>query len=309
LWIGVRKATSAEFDWAISQVGYDEARLGQDIEKLLSRCHLFAELNVDARVSAFLVAADAAIADMCRFIRPSDELPLHQAFLRKVGRRSTRLQRTQVFTTNYDLCFEYAASQSRFVVVDGFSHTQPQNFDGTYFSYDIVRRDRQSDSPDFIPNVIHLYKLHGSVDWRADGPRVLRDAEVRAPVLIYPRDSKYRASYAQPFVELMARFQLALRERNTALIVVGFGFNDDHLVEPMLAAIQSNVSLRITAIAPALRTSVRPMVASMAELSKRGDSRIALLSGSFEDLVGLLPDLVPETAEEQHIARIKDSVR
>ena len=50
----------------------------------------------------------------------------------------------------------------------------------------------------------------------------------------YPRYSKFESSFDQPFIELMSRFQLSLREPNTGLIVVGFGFNDHHMAEPIM---------------------------------------------------------------------------
>ncbi|MFT0172905.1 hypothetical protein ACLKMY_28535 [Paraburkholderia mimosarum] len=50
-------------------------------------------------------------------------------------------------------------------MIDGFSHASPQVVDSLYFTYDIVRRDSNPDSHDFISNVFLLYKLHGSIDW------------------------------------------------------------------------------------------------------------------------------------------------
>jgi len=39
--------------------------------------------------------------------------------MRAVGRRSAQQQRLKLFTTNYDLAFEHAASNTGFVVIDG----------------------------------------------------------------------------------------------------------------------------------------------------------------------------------------------
>jgi hypothetical protein len=38
--------------------------------------------------------------------------------------------------------------------------------------------------------------------------------------------------------------QAALREPDTAVIVSGFGFHDDHLSRPLLSAVESNMLLR-----------------------------------------------------------------
>ena len=49
----------------------------------------------------------------------------HDKFMRAVGRRSAQQQRLKLFTTNYDLAFEHAASNTGFVVIDGFEFLTP----------------------------------------------------------------------------------------------------------------------------------------------------------------------------------------
>ena len=202
----------------------------ENIELLLSRCQLLQQLQPDTNLEEFITEAEAVIVDKCRFVEKDLKLEEHEAFLRKVARRSPRLPRTKIFTTNYDLCFETAASHSQFVIIDGFSHTYPQEFDGSYFDYDIVRRDDNHDIPDYITNVFHLYKIHGSVDWAKKGNVIIKDDSAESPCIIYPRQGKYQSSYEQPFLEMMSRFQMTLRQPNIGLLIIGFGFNDLHIV-------------------------------------------------------------------------------
>lgn len=63
--------------------------------------------------------------------------------------------------------------------------------------------------------------------------------------MIYPATGKYQQSFVQPHLESMAQYLAAVREPNTCLLAVGFGFNDDHLAEPLLAAVESNPHLRL----------------------------------------------------------------
>ena len=63
--------------------------------------------------------------------------------------------------------------------------------------------------------------------------------------LIYPAKNKYQQSYIQPHLELMAQYLASLREPNTCVIVTGYGFNDDHLSEPILSAVKTNPHLRL----------------------------------------------------------------
>jgi hypothetical protein len=204
------------------------------------------------------------------------------------------------------LCFERAAQNSKFVVVDGFSHTLPQEFDSSYFSYDLVRRTGSDESPDYIPNVFHLHKLHGSVDWCRVNGQVIRCAKPKKPLLIYPRSTKFETSYEPPFIEMMGHFQSALRAPNTAVIVAGYGFADNHLTQPILSAVRSNVALRLVVVDPALTGDSPPEATDwLMDLIKAGDSRICLVSATFDAFVRLLPDPDVKTEEESHLERLR----
>jgi len=233
---------------------------------LLSHCQLSEALEPAKDVQDFISKTESLIVAKCRFVTDTVGLPVHEAFFRRVARRPTRQPRLKLFTTNYDLCLETAASHARFVVVDGFSHTQPQEFDGTYFNYDFVRRERDREVPEYIPNVFHLYKMHGSVEWEKKGNQVVKMPTAERPLLIYPRYGKFESSYEQPFLEMMSRFQVSLREPNTGLLVVGFGFNDRHVSQPLLSAIESNIGLKVIIVDPALEGSKSSTVQSCVSL-------------------------------------------
>ena len=276
-----------------------------DIELLLSKCLIFNQYKPSPEIRKFIKQAEAVIVDLCDFLDDSATLAVHEAFLRRIGRRPTRHPRTKLFTTNYDAAFETAASRIHFTVVDGFSHTMPQEFDSGYFAYDLVRRDDDGSAPNFIPNVFHLYKLHGSIDWKQDDERIIKQVSPEKPVLIYPRHSKFELSYESPFLDLMSRFQGSLRQTETSLLVIGFGFNDKHLTQPILSAIRSNVGLRTIVVSPSLEGSENDAVALIESLISAGDSRLGLVAATFEEFVPFLPDLVSETEEEKHRKRLK----
>lgn len=276
-----------------------------DIELLLSKCIVAQEYESSKDVRDFITKAESTIVELCNFLQDDTPLNVHEAFLRRIARRPTRLPRTKLFTTNYDLAFETAASRIQFVAVDGFSHTLPQEFDSSYFAYDLVRRDEDGSVPNFIPNVFQLYKLHGSVDWQRDGNRVVKQVSPDDPVLIYPRHSKFELSYESPFLDMIARFQSSVRQSKTSLLVIGFGFNDKHLAQPILSAIRGNVGLRTVVVSPSLEESDNEAVQTIQSLIEAGDSRLTLVGGTFQEFVPFLPDLVSETEEEEHRKRLK----
>ncbi|MGY3038302.1 hypothetical protein ACVIIV_007472 [Bradyrhizobium sp. USDA 4354] len=297
-----------------------------DIEKLLTQCKLYVALygDTDANgklVAEFIARAEVAILARVDFVDAETDLVAHQGILRKLARRGVRKPRTKLFTTNYDLAFEYAARLQRFVVIDGFSHAAPPVYDRSHFGLDVVRRDNAKEAPDYLDSVVQLYKLHGSIDWRRTATEIIRSrGDEGQPVLIYPRDSKYQEAFEPPYLDMMSAFQTALREPDTTLLVAGFSFNDSHLAQPVLAALESNMSFRLVVcdpvfVDPALIDANPLKVDSDAtknefhrkliRLVQTGDERVMLLNGRFEDFALALPDLVAETERERHATRIK----
>lgn len=281
-----------------------------NIEELLSHCHVAQRYAPHPQVAAFVERMEADILALCRFTSRVGNFSVHEDFLRRVGRRSTRKPRMKLFTTNYDKAFETAAARSRFVVIDGFSHTIPQEFDGSFFGYDIVRRESSEGAPNYVEGVFHLYKLHGSVDWERTSFGIQKNDSDSNRVMIYPRDSKFASSYEQPHLELMSRFLDALRQPNTGVLVVGFGFADRHIAGPILAALRSNVSLKALVATPDLEVRTDDVNAKeefrqLKQLTDAGDPRLGLLNGTFATLVSLIPDLVAETEEQQLLRRLR----
>ncbi len=210
LWDAARTATgTSEFDALLGTVRYTatepdpaspgNTRVRKDIELLLSHCQLAQAFSPAANIAAFIHDTEQLIVRKCAFVKDGFTLGTHETFFVVLLVAQTRFPRTRLFTTNYDLCFEQAASSAGFIVLDGFSHTLPQRFNSTYFDFDFVRRDDTLSTPDFLPNVFQLYKLHGSVDWDRRGDEVFRMTQPTTPVLIYPRDSKFELSYEPPY--------------------------------------------------------------------------------------------------------------
>lgn len=314
------------FSEVLDVVGY--TGLPHDIEALLSRCRLAESFLADpqrAAVISFITLAEDEIAKATNFVRANHDLPVHSEFLRRTARRTNRKSRTKIFTTNYDRCFEEAGRQGRYIVLDGFSHTSPQTFDAVNFTYDIVRRSKESDTQDFIPNVFHLYKLHGSIDWTRDATtgEIYKWHGTDKPLLIYPRNSKFELAFEQPYLEMIAALQAALREPNTGLLVIGFGFNDTHIAEPIMSAIRSNLSLKAVVVGPYLAPSApaegqvptpgealtNRYLKRIQDLAGSGDARLALLNCGFETLMPYVPDLAAESDMEQHVERLRRAER
>lgn len=301
----------------ITEVGYDVANEKENIEALLSRCEAFLQVKDNKEVSAFVTASKELILEKCSaFIDTADtnQLAAHRTFLHRLSRRRVRDSRLKLFTTNYDLCFETAAGLQGLVVLDGFSFTQPRHFDPRFFLYDIVRRPATGDEVGTpLEGVFHIYKLHGSVNWSRTGEgeiEVVAKPTPESACLIYPAKGKYQQSYVQPHLELVSQYFSVLREPNTCLIATGFGFNDDHLSEPILAAVRTNPHLRLIVVnLSADDLTSRPKTKNkywetLFSLSKQGED-VWLINAGFGDFAEMIPDLKSLTPAQRLIRDIK----
>ena len=269
----------------------------QNIEAFLSRIEASLHVREDREVVAFRNASKQVILDKCSGFPKAEKLEAHKTFLHRLSRRRARDQRLKVFTTNYDLCFEQAAGELGVVALDGFSFAAPRRYDPRFFSYDIVRRTRSGDDlGSYLEGVFLLYKLHGSVNWARDEGRAIFERAAPKPdeaCLIYPARGKYQQSYTQPHLESMAQYLVAVREPNTCVLVIGFGFNDDHLAEPLLAAARSNPHLRLIMVDPDAKAKTangNGYWRQFSELGARGDD-IWFIAAGFEDFAQRIPDL------------------
>lgn len=283
-----------------------------DIEELLSRAKIAESFEIgDAqeKIRRFIADAERIIREKVDFLEVNEQLPLHESFLRRLARRSVRRERLRLFTTNYDRCFEHAAQRTGFVVMDGFTLSQPSTFDPMHFSYDIVRRGGEADAPDYIENLFQLYKIHGSIDWELDetAGKINKVPGTDKPLLIYPRSTKYELAFAQPYLEMISSFQSAIRRRDTGLLVIGFGFNDNHIAEPILAAIETNLALKVVVISPGVReqSGTNGHLSKIAGLIDQGDARLSMIGATFEDIVPIVPDVTAMTDLERHIERVR----
>jgi hypothetical protein len=301
----------------ISDIGYDVGIEKENIEALLSRCEAFLQVKSNVDVMTFITASKRVILDRCsEFIEPANvnQLAAHRMFLHRLSRRRVRDSRLKLFTTNYDLCFETAAGLQGLVVLDGFSFTQPRHFDPRFFLYDIVRRPATGEEVGTpLEGVFHIFKLHGSVNWARSDDNEIEVAAKPTPeaaCLIYPAKGKYQQSYVQPHLELVSQYFSALREPNTCLIVAGFGFNDDHLSEPILAAVRTNPHLRLIIVNPlADDLTARPKEKNkywetLFGLAKQGED-VWLINASFGDFAEMIPDLKSLTPAQRLTRDIK----
>ncbi|WP_022654106.1 SIR2 family protein [Aquaspirillum serpens] len=322
LWRICKELDPARFDKVLKAVKYsdvaekwEDGEQKNDIELLLSLCDSYLSLKClssvnQGSVEAFLKAAKAAILKHTNFVdrvAPS-AWAAHENFVSVLGRRSPKQKRLKLFTTNYDLAFETAASNTGMIVIDGFEFSNPSRFNPAWFHYDIVNRSQASEKGGvYLPNILHLYKIHGSVDWIRTNQGVQKRSALNTnegePVFIYPSSSKYQSSYDFPYLDMMAAFLDALQKPKTALLCVGFGFNDKHINNAITMALRTNPELMVMAATKdpfntsgSFNSAIRSQF--MTAIT-RGDSRIAITDCTFDVFADLLPNRHKSTPEEE----------
>lgn len=301
LW-DVVAAEIADFNDILTHVGYStENKDKKDLEHLLSVLQVDKQ-NLENKGTDFTTVAtyikniESKILSECSFDLPEDAP--HEFFLRKLLKARKNIDpRIKVFTLNYDRAFETAADKMGAVLLDGFTFSQKQIFNPSNFDLDVVYREksRVHSEHSFYSKVIHLYKIHGSVTWsKAEGGLIQKEKEpvtdADKALLIYPNSSKYEKSYEMPFFEMVGRLQSSLRKENTTLLVIGYGFNDEHINRVLMEAVKGNANLEVFVVKPSFDFS-HPVLASFKDWIDSGLQDLHLVSLKFGQFTTKIPEV------------------
>jgi hypothetical protein len=135
-----------------------------------------------------------------------------------------------IVTTNYDRVLEHILSYDNIPFSDGFNGKSLSCFDESKFS---IRKN------------VNIVKVHGSLNWFEV------DTEIRyipsyingyTPQIIAPGKNKYQEAFNRPYRELIQKSDNLINEASSFLIV-GFGFNDEHLTPKIRSKVNSGTPI------------------------------------------------------------------
>lgn len=222
------------------------------------------------------------------------EIAPQLAFLSKLVARDSNLGRTHLFTLNYDTLFEQALELLGIQYFDGFTGRADARFDPSVYGLDIhypgeVTEGRVRRFDKFL----HFYKLHGSIHWfeqdgemRARHPNLapfraygglnlvqkaaaLAELAADTPsVGILPTANKFAQTLTMPYAHLFRSFQVRLGIPQTFLLVLGYGFGDDHVSRIIETALM-NPSLVMLVVEPDPKSPVIQRIQRYKDLGKR----------------------------------------
>ena len=147
----------------------------------------------------------------------------------------------RVFTLNYDLCVEkaYQAAYREFPE-RGFDK------DSRYWSHELLEDADPADKN------FYLYKLHGSIDWMRDldnGKLTFSDSTSKIKVdegqIIF--GLTYKLQYVDPFLFLVYQLRRLSLEAKL-ILVVGYGFGDEHINGILRQALRGSPDKRLIAV-------------------------------------------------------------
>lgn len=149
-----------------------------------------------------------------------------------------------IFTTNYDLLFEMAATRTGVILENGFSGTTERFFNPSQFKSvsGLVAGGR------FSPNnnlTVKLVKVHGSVSWVEDSSKFyeLHPSALASHrrVMVLPRRRKILDTLTPPYDALFSQASKVIGGECKYLVSCGFSYADDHINQQLLLpALQAN---------------------------------------------------------------------
>ena len=144
-----------------------------------------------------------------------------------------------IVTSNYDRVLEYALAQENIPYTDGFGR-------------DILSRFNDKSFFDSKKEIVHLIKVHGSLNWMLDNElspfclpseyKEILKVENISKSLIFPGGNKYKEAFGEPYRDLIRLSDKYINDAKS-FFVVGFGFNDDHVTPKMDKKIQKGVPI------------------------------------------------------------------
>ncbi|RIY31761.1 hypothetical protein CKF54_06130 [Psittacicella hinzii] len=292
-----------------------------NIEDFLSLCNGYCQFRTSKADFLHYVKTfkDYIVKEIIRLTNFVDKVPeenwrAHTNFLRKLcsyrQKDKDDNERLKVFTTNYDMAIEVAASKNEFIVLDGFKVFPPHRFSPhNIYNLDFYNK-RKSINGNIVraEDVIYLYKIHGSVNWyKNDKGEIFKDSKVDlsrfetnsniTPLIVCPSKDKYEETNDSPYNEMMDYFKDSLSISNSVLICIGFGFNDKHINSVIKRSLEKNEDLSVIVVAPNLlekQSSINPEMKELLlqYMCNSKDERIMFVDSTFGEFNGYMEELI-----------------
>lgn len=300
--------------------------------------HTDLEIELNTKLLAFIKAILKTERDFISKLKTDDDkgilaFNLLKSFILSFTSRAASRERLNLFTTNYDRFIELACDETGVLLLDRFKGKIQPIFRNTRLELDYhYNPPGIRGEPRYVEGVARITKLHGSIDWKFTGDKIIRSLlpfgaedihpeipkNVTEQVVIYPNSSKDIETAFYPYAELFRDFSSAICQPNSVIITYGYGFGDSHInrvIEDMLTIPSTHLVViawdinNANAEEPANFGASRERIVKF--LENKNSAQCTLLIGEhFGDLKNLVEFYLPKSAIDRltvKMQKLKDN--
>lgn len=246
----------------------------------------------------------------------------HEALIKKLLQRPNNLKRVNLFTTNYDMAFDYALDNLGVQYINGFMGVHNRCFRPEVYDYDLYYPGQSvTGKVHRAEKVIKYYKIHGSLSWMSTTPTVSNTYGIKEiplgdnyelkdknELMIYPCVSKKSFTLDLPYSELFRQFSQAINQPQSVLFCIGYSFYDEHINDIIKQALSiPSFTLIIANYSPTVDKE-----SPIENLKALEDKRIIILDYENKDIstfTGFVKNIMPDLYEEEEIEAIAETKR
>ena len=261
----------------------EELAFGTDLETALQK-HAATPALEDLIVE---LTSELILAAEARILGRAIEKTIQLRFSRLIPHMLKPKTGIPVITTNYDRLIELAVELEGLRLDTLFvgSHIGVLNPSESKYGLCIGVKQIKKDVVRTYAKHALVLKPHGSLDWHMRGTAPVRcSTSLPRPLIITPGLNKYQNGYNRPFDTHRNRANQEI-DRASGFLVIGYGFNDDHLQTHLVPRIRDGVPTLI--LTHQLSSQARQIAESSPSVialtcSENGGGTVVMTNGTSE---------------------------
>lgn len=247
----------------------------------------------------------------------------HEKLIKKILQRPNNLRRVNLFTTNYDMAFDYALDNLGVHYINGFMGVHNRCFRPEVYDYDLYYPGQSVSGKVYrAEKVLRYYKLHGSLSWISTKPNINNTYGIKEiplndefkttennEMMIYPCVSKKSFTLDLPYSELFRQFAQSINRPQSVLLCIGYSFYDEHINDIISQALTiPSFTLIIVNFNPGEPDENSPI----GKLRALGDKRIIIIDerNSYSStFTGFVENILPDLYEEEENMMVIETIQ
>ena len=246
----------------------------------------------------------------------------HEMLIKKLLQRPNNLKRANLFTTNYDMAFDYALDNLGVHYINGFMGVHNRCFRPEIYDYDFYYPGQSvTGKVHRAEKVLKYFKIHGSLSWLSTEPTASNTYGIKEiplndefrpdenkEIMIYPCVSKKSFTLDLPYSELFRQFSQAINQPQSVLFCIGYSFYDEHIND----IIKQALSIPSFTLIIANYSQTIDAESEIEKLKALGDKRIIVLEQDnieISTFTGFVENVMPDLYEEEENECIAETMK